>query len=176
MINRKLAMSGMSILTALTMMGGSAFAAFTATATTVGNTFSTSNPNLNVSTDGTTFGPTKPGFNVSGLVPGTTTAAQSFTLQNTGTDNMPVSAKFNYDTALNSLPGSDIDFTITCVGSNPVTHSYADWIATGDVIGTVNAGQNLGCQMTATLHAGVGNEDLNKKAVFDAVFSGSVGS
>ena len=40
-INRKIMMSSLSIVAALTLLGGTAFAAFTTTATATGNTFST---------------------------------------------------------------------------------------------------------------------------------------
>src|SRR4051812_43751677 len=51
MINKKIALSGLSILSALTLMAGSAFAVFTTQANANGNTFSSGTESLLVSPD-----------------------------------------------------------------------------------------------------------------------------
>ena len=70
-INRKIMMSGLSIVSALTLLGGTAFAAFTSTATATGNTFSTGAADLRISTNNVTYTPTVVNpFNKTGLTPG----------------------------------------------------------------------------------------------------------
>jgi len=69
-MNRKIAMSLLSVVGALTLMGGAAFAAFTTTASATTNTFSSTTPSLQLSVDGAPFGNPVPGVTVNGLIPG----------------------------------------------------------------------------------------------------------
>ena len=78
-------------------------------------------------------------------------------------------------TILNTLPGSDVTIDVVCSGYANESHSYSDWINVGYLIGTVNDNSTLSCSMTVTLNSGVGNSDANKAAIFDAIFSGTVG-
>ena len=148
----------------------------TATATTTGNTFSSATPSLLVSTDaGANYGTSRPGFNASGLIPGSSSAPQPFILKNgnSGAD-LPVTLKLN-PLAANTLPGPDVTITVACANHNAVTQLYSDWISTGYDIGTVANNDTLNCSMTAALNSGVDNSDAGKAAVFDAVFSSSIG-
>ncbi|HVZ12063.1 MAG TPA: hypothetical protein VG965_03455 [Patescibacteria group bacterium] len=176
-MNRKIALSGLSIVTALVMLGGAAFAAFTAQATATGNTFSTTNPNLLINVNNAGEGNPVTGASVTGLIPGVAGPVQTFVLHNTDTDagaDLPVTMQLVVN-AGNTLPGSDLDITVNC-GAGDITHTYADWISTGFSIGTVTAGNTLSCSMTPTLHAGVSNGDAGTSAKFDAVFTGTLGS
>lgn len=84
-MNKKIALSGLSILAALALMGGATFAYFSDVGTSTGNTFSTGNLDLKLTDDtetdqddvGASFGGT--------LVPGGCTGNQTLTLKNTGT-------------------------------------------------------------------------------------------
>ena len=51
-MNKKIAMSGLSIFAALAVMGGATFAAFTDTATATNNTFASGNADLLIAVDG----------------------------------------------------------------------------------------------------------------------------
>jgi len=176
-MNKKIALSGLSIVAALTLMGGATFAAFTTTATATDNTFSTTTPTLTISTDGTHFGTSEPGFTVGGLVPGGSTANQNFSLQNINTDptgDLTVFLKFT--NLSGSLNGDDISFTVDC-GGGPITDTYSHWVSTGNDLNIVllhNSTQ--ACTMKASLVTGAGNTDAGKNVNFDAVFTGSVGS
>lgn len=176
-MNRKIALSLLSIVGALTIMGGSAFAAFTTTATATANTFSTTTPNLTVNVNGTGDGTTEPGATVTGLVPGTPGATQTFVLTNHDTDltgDLATTLQFNVSGS-NTLPGGDLTITVNC-GAGNITDTYSGWISTGHALGTVPHSSFLTCTMIPTLNSGVGNSDINKSAIFDAVFTGSVGT
>lgn len=176
-MNRRIAMSMLSVTAALALMGGSAFAAFTSTATATSSTFSTTNPDLTVSVNGGPDGSSEPGPHVTGLIPGTPGATQTFALTNHSTDpsdNLVTTLQFTLGGG-NTLPGSDMDFTVNC-GGGDITHTFNEWLSTAYTIGTVPNSTFLTCTMIPTLHSGVGNSDAGKSAIFDAVFTGSVGS
>lgn len=173
-------MSGLSILTAFAMMGGSAFAAFTTTATATGNTFSTTTPGLTVAVNGGGPGTSVTGATVTGLIPGSAGAPQTFVLANTTApaSSLPVTLQLS-NLPQNTLPGADLTIHVDCSGSAgglDVTASYADWITSAQSLGTITSGGSFTCTMTPTLNSGVGNSDAGKSAVFDAVFTGSIGS
>lgn len=81
MINRKIAMSAMSILTALSLTGATAFAAFTSQATSSNNTFGSGDLVLRINTVAGVN--TTPIFSVPSATPGQS-FDQKMTLQNTG--------------------------------------------------------------------------------------------
>ncbi|MBI4080867.1 MAG: hypothetical protein HY430_03810 [Candidatus Levybacteria bacterium] len=87
MINRRMAMSGLSILTALGLLAGSTLAAFSDTNTSSTNTFSTGSLDLQLSNDGTTFasGGVTATFGASNLGPGDTSPVGTLTIRNAGT-------------------------------------------------------------------------------------------
>lgn len=169
-------MSGLSIISALALLGGTAFAVFTASATATNNTFSSATPSLLINTyNGDGFLASTVGFSAGGLIPGGSTAPQVFTLKNDNSGAaLPVTLKLN-NLPANTLPGSDVTITVECPANPAVVHSYADWISTGYAIGTVANNGNLDCTMIVKLNSGVGNEDAGKAAVFDAVFTGTEG-
>lgn len=100
MINRKIAMSAVSILSALTLMGGSTFAFFSDSGTSSGNTFSSGTIDLHLednSTEGesddknviASFGSNSP------MVPGQCLDPQTLFIRNDGTvpaDHVDISA------------------------------------------------------------------------------------
>jgi hypothetical protein len=81
MINKKIALSLVSIAAALTVTGGAAYAAFTSEASNNGNTFGSGNMVLNL--NGQPGGSSSPVFNVTNGTPGST-STQVITLSNTG--------------------------------------------------------------------------------------------
>lgn len=176
-MNKKIALSGLSIVAALTLMGGATFAAFSTTATAAGNTFSTTTPTLTISVNGGAFGTSEPGFTVGGLVPGGSTADQNFSLQNINTDpsgDLTIFLKFN-DLAGTTLNGNDIKFTVTC-GASTVADTYTNWVTIGNSLSlTVPHNSTQACTMSATLNSG-SSGDAGQNVHFDAVFTGSVGS
>lgn len=182
-MNKKIMLSGFSILTALTLMGGSALAAFTTTATASNNTFSTSNPSLVISTTtntNTEFGISKQGFTVTGIVPGSTTADQHFWLKNSDTnpDALSLNGLFTSVTPVSGSILNDLKVTIACdVGSGSVSYgpySITTWATSPISLGSLPSGATAACTMNATLDAGSAG-DAHQSVNFDAVFGGSVG-
>lgn len=170
-------MSFLSIVGAVTIMSGSAFAAFTTTATATNTTFSASNPNLQIEVNGGGFGSLVAGPVVTGLIPGVAGDSSQFKLKNIDPegDALPTFMKLTVKPS-NTMPGSDLMIDVNCGGPTE-SQTYADWISTGFSIGTVPAANaELVCTMVPTLISGVGDDDAGQSAVFDAVFSGSVGS
>lgn len=175
-INRKIMMSGLSIVSALTLLGGTAFAAFTVQAQTTNNTFSATTPGLLVSVNGGSEGTSVAGVNVSGLIPGIASPTQSFTVRNTDTDAGASTATTMQltPTGANNLSGDDLSITVNC-GGGEITGSYTTWITTPQSIGTIAPGATANCTMTATLSSSAPNSAAGKSAVFDATFTGTVG-
>ncbi len=81
MLNRKIAISAVSIVACLAMLGGSAFAAFSSTNTNTGNTFGAGNMVLRINTQ---VSPSTGVFTIPSAAPGDV-FSQKLTLQNTGT-------------------------------------------------------------------------------------------
>ena len=174
-INRKIAMSGLSIFSALVLLGGTAFAAFTVQAQTTGNTFSATNPNLMVSVNGNPEGSSVAGVNVGGLVPGVASATQNFSLHNTDGDtgaDMAVTMQLT-PTGANTMSGDDLTIKVNC-GGGDIIDTYTNWINSAHSLGTITAGATAACTMNATV-TGAGNSAMGKSAVFDATFTGTVG-
>lgn len=84
MINKKIALSLMSIAAALTVTGGAAYAAFTSEASNNGNTFGSGNMVLTL--NGASGSASTPVFAVTNGTPGTSTI-QSINLANSGSVN-----------------------------------------------------------------------------------------
>lgn len=177
-MNRKIALSGLSIVTALVMMGGAAFAAFSTTATLTGNTFSTTNPLLNVSTDGVNYAQTKPGFTETGITPGATGVVHLFNLQNADSDanaTMALTGQINYTSGDSSLESTYL-VRITC--SNGTDTGYivmSAWISTPQPLGALAPSAITNCTFQVTLPSG-DTVDAGKSITFDTQFNASVGN
>jgi len=189
-MNRRIAMSAFSILSALALLGGGAFAAFTTSATSNGSTFSTANPLLKIANDsgdtpGTYQTQIPSPINVSGLVPGGSKIFK-FWLKNDGglTDGT-----LSLNTIFGNLGGNgasgnggvldtNLHVSLSCAGVGNVADTlFNNYEGSGqDVIGGSLAPQGeTECTMTVSLPSGNSNakgQTLN----FDATFNGSVGN
>ena len=109
MINRKIAMSAMSILTALGMTAGATFAFFSDTATSTANTFATGSFDLRLSDDNETVQDSIAGtFNSSIMAPGANPVTATIQLRNSGTvagSNVHLKAT---NTETDTTPAQDI--------------------------------------------------------------------
>jgi len=175
-MNKKILMSGMSIVASLAMLGGSAFAAFATSATASGNTFSTTNPNLLINT-GTGAGATEPGFTETGITPGASPVTHTFTLNNADLDTnaaMTLTGKLN-PTAGDPTLEPDLLVRVTCDnGTDTTALALSTWMSGGVNLGTLAPGATTNCTMQVSLPAG-NTTDANKSITFDAVFDASVG-
>lgn len=176
-INRKIMMSGLSIVSALTLLGGTAFAAFTTTATATGNTFSTSNPDLRIQTSGG-FSSSEVGFTESGLVPGGTPVVHNFNLwnTNTGVDETMAATGQIVPTAGDASLESSLNVRVTC--NNGTDTGYvvmSTWMSTPPSLGLIAPNAVVNCTMQVALPSG-NTTDANKSITFDSVFGGTVGN
>lgn len=100
-MNKKIMMSALSIVSALTIMGGATYAAFTGTDSVVGNTFAAGSLTLDATVGGNS---TSPAFTITNAAPN-----QSFT--------QPINLVNTGSVSSSSTKLTDIDFTVAA--SNP---------------------------------------------------------
>jgi len=139
MINKKITMSMLSIVTALTLTGGATYAFFSDTASSTGNTFGAGNLNLQIANPVGGFAENVTAtFNVTDLVPGQT-RARTMSFNNNGTTPiveiaMGLTAGTPVDAGLPSDVRNVLNFTIlaggstvgdTCTGGTDVTAAIA---------------------------------------------------
>lgn len=87
-MNTKIALSALSILSALALMSGATFAFFTDSGTSSGNVFTTGSLDLQLSNNGTTFTDNVSAtFGGTNMVPNGTPVVGTLTLKNNGTVN-----------------------------------------------------------------------------------------
>ena len=169
-INRKIMMSGLSIVSALTLLGGTAFAAFTTTATAQGNTFSTDTPALELSLNNADYDDVLANpFNDAGIVPGYE-KTYTFYVRNTGNSGLDISLSFAGTAAI-------LDDVLTADfacnnGADPAAFSVTAMKGGSVNLGTLNPGA-MTCTMKVTLPNSADNTYVGTTTVFDAVFSGS---
>lgn len=182
-MNRRIAMSLLSVVGALTLMGGSAFAAFPTTATANNSTFSSANPQLEISQDNGSDVPVNftsniPGFSLTGLVPGVPQTFK-FWLKNNGSTSdgtLSLTSMFTGVTGSPSLE-TDLHVSLSCLGVGNVADMTFNNYEGGQAIvgGSGLAPQaDSECTMTVTLPSG-NTTDANQNLIFNAVFGGSVG-
>lgn len=166
-------MSGLSILAAFAMMGGSAFAAFTSQASATGNTFSTGSDSLLISTTGdpgTFLASVANPFHAAGITPGFT-QDYTFFLQNNGTDTLHVSSTFSGGASNTTLEGVlTTDFSCNN-GANPAAFSVTSMRSGSVDLGTITPGQVVTCTVTASLPSSADNTVAGLTTSFDALFN-----
>ncbi len=178
-------MSGLSIFSALVLLGGTAFAAFTTTATANGSTFSSSTPSMQLCNDnGGTLGACANQIpnpiNVGGLIPGTPKTF-AFWISNTGTDTLnPLAITFTSPSisGVNTLE-ADLNVSLACdaTGNNGSVSAdtFNSWESGKTVSGgQLGAGTQTRCVMTVELPAG-NTTDAGQTLNFNASFDGSIG-
>ncbi|MEN9406935.1 MAG: hypothetical protein RLZZ455_151 [Candidatus Parcubacteria bacterium] len=189
MINRKIAMSAMSILTALSLTGATAFAAFTSQATSTGNTFSSGNANLQIAIDNTgvagTFAATlTDAFNVTGVTPGYD-AVHRFWLKNASlsaisldmiTDISGYVAPDPEDVALadNLLVSWRCDLNNNnSLGDETYTSEFSvkTWFDGGNTpLGSIAQGDEMYCEMRTRLLSSADSSVANGSVDFDVKY------
>lgn len=177
-MNSKIALSAVSIFSALALMGGSAFAAFTDTASALGNTFSSSSADLQIAAGidtGTGYTATIPNLlNGANISPGFT-HDYPFVLHNgsTGTGTViDVVGKFVNPTG-NSALRDALLVKFNCGGPDIGPYSVSNWISGQAAIVTVAAGASVQCTATASLPSSADNSVSGLSAGFDVNFNGT---
>jgi hypothetical protein len=187
-MNRKIALSGLSIVTALALLGGAAYAQFVVTAQATGNTFSSGNPALELCNDAPGPAPTTCGTSIgspislANLIPGVPQTF-NFWLDNTGNDSLT-----SFTTLFNGISGSgssatsgtnslenDLSVSISCdstsgnAAAGPAAFNV--WESTVGLGGTLTSGAQSRCAITVQLPAN-NSLDANQILGFNATFGG----
>jgi len=183
---KKIYLSILAIVATVALVGGATYAAFTATASNVNNTFSTGNANLLLKNSvGDEYSPTKGGAQWDNLYPGYTKSYKVW-LKNTSTSLIDFEVypdvEINilgdsYHGTDGSLPGKiSLQFF---AGDAAVTGKYtlSQWESNypggTQTLGVVNNGQERGPWTAVfTVNPDAGNEIQNSKLHFDLKFVG----
>lgn len=182
-MNSKIVMSGLSIMTALTLMAGSAYAAFVSQATSTGNTFSVGNADLQIATETAgapnTYGPSIVGFSGTGFFPGESREYR-FWLKNTSASNVVLDTSASFDAVAATLGlENKLMVQISCQNTSTVVtttsgqYSVAAWDAGSDAIGSLGQNQEARCAMTVTLPSDADVSYEGATVNFNALFNAS---
>ncbi len=189
-MNKKIVFSVVSIFSALAIMGGATFAAFSDTATTTGNTFATGNADLQVAPDVSgnagTFVETMPGPTFSGMFPGQTKTFD-FWLKNNSTATIPLDLTADISAINPSNDGDqqldnvllvswlcDIDHD-NSLGNNTATAEFSprDWLNGGNAsVGSLGPNQQMFCRMIGRLPSSADSTVAGQTVIFDALYGG----
>lgn len=191
MVNRKIAMSAVSILAAIALMGGTTFAFFTDQASSTNNTFSTGNADLDIAPDTGTgpggFAETISGPNFTGIIPGETRNFDFWLRNNSSTAlgldlladisaiNPVLDADQEIDNVLLISWNCDTDLDLS-LGNNTPTSEFSprDWLNGGDEsVGSLASGTQMFCRMIGRLPSTADNTVAGETVVFDAVYNAS---
>lgn len=191
MINRRIAISAMSIVGALAIMGGATFAFFTDTAQSTGNTFSSGNADLQIAPDnngapGTFTQNLSDAFNVANIMPGYD-ESHLFWLKNASASNISLdlltdvsnySAPNNPDLALadNLL----VSWRCDTNQNNSLDEAYTaefsvkQWFDGGNAaLGTITHNDEMFCEMRTRVLSSVDSSVANGTVDFDVKFDGT---
>lgn len=185
MINRRIAISGISILAALALAGGAAFAVFTDQASSVGNTFTSGNANLSIAPHTVsgpgTFASSIPGATFNNIAPGFQDRFL-FWLKNesASTINLDILADVSAvgggagelrDTMLVSWT-CDTDGNGGLADNTPSpAFSPDDWFNGGNTgLGILTPGEQMICSMNFDVPSSATNTIADETVVFDTVY------
>ncbi len=176
----------LSIVAALTLMGGATYAQFVSTATLDNNTFATGDAELQIAPDVTnapgTYASSITGFSATGLIFPGYSENFKFWLKNTSASSISLDsiAKFVDVTGGSELLQDALQVTFTCtrIGDSVVTvagpFSVNAWEAGQAPVGTLLGGNvaasEAQCVMNATLPLSADNTVQNSTVSFDAKF------
>lgn len=190
-MNKKIALSGLSIMAALTILAGATYAAFSDFVTATGNTFAVGNADLQIALDNSgapgTYGDTIPGPTFSGIIPGQT-KNYVFWLKNASTSATPLDLTAD----INAIDPTDdgaqtIDNTLlvswTCdtdhdnsLANNTPTAEFSprDWLNGGNAgVGALTPGQQMECELNGRLPDTADNTVAGQTVSFDARYDGN---
>jgi predicted ribosomally synthesized peptide with SipW-like signal peptide len=183
-MNKKIAISTISILSALTIMGGATFALFDDTVTATNNTFAVGNADLQISPDSggtaTGFADTITGPSFTGMFPGQTKTFE-FWLKNNSQAAIDLDLKADIENIVNATDVTDeIDNTLlvswVCDTSGnggleetpTAEFSPRAWQDGGDAgLGTLAPGEQMICRMFGKLPSSATNDVAGETVSFD---------
>jgi len=180
-MNKKIAMSAISIVSSLAIMGGATYAAFTDTATLTDNTFAAGTAEIQVSKTGVPaeFGGSVPGFTgTAAFYPGYS-ESYNFWVRNSDASTVPsldVIAKITDVTATDEEIQDNMTVTFACTG-NPVQGPFTinQWEAGEATIAVdVNSdADGVACQMDVAMPLTAPTTVQGKTLNFDVLFTGT---
>ena len=186
-MNRKITISGISILMSLLVLGVGVYAVNLTEATSTANTLASSNPHLQISKNGVDFSDSvSAGLNASHISPGHNQTV-TFYMKNTGDQDLNLNVLFNatgVGNALGLTPGhleNDLNVQIACTDTTNVSNTQGAGPAGFSVYESV---QSLGatptnvlapddvatCILTASLAV---TTDSGQNLVYNATFGGN---
>jgi predicted ribosomally synthesized peptide with SipW-like signal peptide len=184
MINRRIIISSLSVITALSLMTGATFAFFTDTASSQGNSFTSGNADLQLAQDVTgnagTFGNNISGPVLTNLYPGFT-GDFPFWVKNNSSANIPLAIKADLSGTQTGELADNLYIRWTCdtdgngslVGETPTAEfTVNQWISGGDTT-LIMLNQNVQrfCQMHARIPNTAGDDIQGDSAVFNADYN-----
>ena len=201
MINRKIAMSGMSIIASLALMGGATFAFFSDSAASTGNTFAAGTIDLQLDDNNEDVSQSVTGsITGAGMVPGGLASTGFISYHNPETSTNIAEVEFKTDVAETADPGDDsflgnvIDMTVltgddqTCTtnqsnltgtlatvfgdGFSPLTLSEMNG-NTYDALPGLTPGTTKYVCLTAQMESGAGNVYQGDGVTVDFTFTGN---
>jgi hypothetical protein len=173
------------IVPLLLLMGGITYAVLMSLPDTLtGNTITTANANLLISTDGTNFSTTYPGFDFNNLVPGGSSVpitGYAFYLKNTGGVSLTPKLSIASQPTNPSNVGLDkVNIIVTTVGSGVPSQTFTlqSLLTGGQTIGNANLspGQNQQYKLQVSMAADAMSGSSASLSGIDLVFSGTTGS
>ncbi len=191
MINKKIAMSAMSIVTAVALTGGTAFALFTDTASSTGNTFSSGNADLQIAQDNAgspgAFGANLvDAFNVTNITPGYE-QSHLFWLKNASTST--ISLDMITDVSNYVAPNSQdlaladsllVSWRCDTNQNNSLDEAYTAefsvkaWFDGGNApLGNITQNDEMFCEMRTRVLSTVDSTIANGSVDFDVKFDGT---
>ncbi len=185
MINRRILLSGMSILASVSIATGAAFAVFTDTAQSTGNTFSTGNADLQIAQDldgvagGSpgTFGNDipAPAITESGIFPNFS-KTYFFWLKNNSTSTINLGLAANFAavvTSVNPSIADQLNATLNCGGGPVGPFTINAWaVAPISLANSLLPGAQIECSMVVSL-PNVDNTFQGSGVTFNGVFTGT---
>lgn len=185
MINKKIALSLLSIAAALTVTGGAAYAAFSDVAQSTGNTFSTGNADLQIAVDpdntvggvAGTYGNDipAPAISEAGIGPNFN-KTYFFWLKNNSTSNITLGLTATFgsvSTTGNVAMADQLNATINCGGGSVGAFSINAWAGgPQNLASSLAPGAQVQCSMVMNL-PNVDNTFQNSNVTFNGLFTGT---
>jgi hypothetical protein len=195
-MNRKIAISSVSILASLALLGVGVYAADLTDATSTANVATAANPHLQIAPDA---GGGNPGTFSNSIAGGLTTSHIApehdqtiiFFLKNTGDQSLALNALFSNvgGTGLGTTTGTlehDLQIAISCVDNTTsaaigsiTSQSFSNYEGGTPpptpllFTGSGNIAPNQVAKCTVTSHLGTGNNDAGQSLTYSAAFGGN---
>ena len=169
-INKRIAISFITIAGVLTAVVGITLAQFSDTATLTGNTLSTATPNLKISGDCSTYSTSAPGITSDSLYPGES-RTKHFCLRNDSDGDLGMGITASAHITSGSLDPDLVAVTIDCgLGQVPVALNDT----TSDLITTIDPGGAVAsCTISQTFSKTATNSASNRTLHYTVTFTGT---